>query len=149
MWKDEHHCGVSLYDGCGEEMGVHGLLADLQGDATSAEKHYAASLAFARDHGDRFLESKTLRNLGHLSAVQERFDEAIDRSQASYEAAVSVNARIVELVAQGNIGWADYRLGNRERALQAFQEAEKRASDLGDFFDQANQLTNIGYVYMD
>ncbi len=145
----ERLCDSSAFAGCGEVIGARGLLADLQGDFSSAERFYAASLAFARAHGDRFLESKTLRNMGALSLAEERFDEAIDYSQASYEAAVAVKAGVVELLARANVGWADYRLGNREKALEAFQNAEKRASELGDFFDQTNELTNIGYVYMD
>lgn len=145
----ERLCGSSAYAGCGEVVGVHGLLADLQGDSSAAEKLYAASLAFARARGDRFLESKTLRNLGAMSLGEERFDEAIDRCQASYEAAKAVDARVVELLAKANIGWADYKLGNREKALETFQEAERRASELGDIFDQANELTNIGYVHLD
>jgi len=142
-------CGTSAFADCGEVLGARGLLADLQGDSSSAEKFYMAGLVFARAHGDRFLESKTLRNLGALSLAKERFDEAMDRSQASYEAATSVDARVVALGAKTNIGWADYRLGNRDKALEAFQEAEKRAAELGAIFDQANALNNIGYVYMD
>jgi tetratricopeptide (TPR) repeat protein len=145
----ERLCGTSSYAGCGEVVGVHGLLADLQGDSSSAKKLYAASLALAKVRGDRFLESKTLRNLGAMSLGEERLDEAIDRSQASYEAATAVDAKVVELVAKANIGWADYKLGNREKAMETFQEAEKRASELGNVFVQENELTNIGYVYMD
>jgi tetratricopeptide (TPR) repeat protein len=145
----EEFCRTSAYVGCGEVVGARGFLTNERGDSSSAEKFFMASLTYARVHGDRFLESKALRNLGHVSAAMERFDEAIDRSEASYEAAAVVDARVVELVAKANIGWADYRLGDREKALEAFQEAEKRAADLGDIYDQENELTNIGYVYMD
>jgi tetratricopeptide (TPR) repeat protein len=145
----ERLCGASAYAGCGEVIGVQGLLADLQGKSSSAKKFYAASLAFARSRGDRFLEAKTLRNLGAMSLGEERFDEAIDRSQASNEAATAVDARIVELAAKANIGWADYRLGNREKALETFQETEKRAFELGNILERENALTNIGYVHMD
>ena len=142
-------CGASAHANCGEVIGARGVLAREQGDFSSAEKFFEAGLSFARVHGDRFLESKALRNLGHVSLAMERYDEAIDRSQASYEAAAAIDARVVGLVAKANIGWAYYRLGNRDKALELFQEAEKRASERGDIYDQENEFTNIGYVYMD
>src|ERR1700739_2475148 len=145
----EDFCGTSAYPGCGEVVGARGFLSDERGDSSAAEKFFVASLAFARVHGDRFLESKALRNMGVMSLAKERFDEAIDRSQAAYEAAAAVDARVVELEANANIGWADYRLGNRERALELLQEAEKRASELGVIQERENELTNMGYVYMD
>jgi len=145
----EELCGTFAYAGCGEVIGARGLYASEQGDTFSAEKFYNASLVFARAHKDRFLESKTLRNLGKLMLTEERFDEAMVRSQAAYDVGGAVGARVVQLVAKTNIGWADYRLGNLEKALDAFQDAEEHASELGDVVDQANALTNVGYVYMD
>ncbi len=62
---------------------------------------------------------------------------------------MTLDANRVALVAQGNSGWASYRLGDSEKALDAFLLVERRASQLGDTFDQENELTNIGYIYMD
>jgi CHAT domain-containing protein len=134
---------------CGEVLQSRGLLASEQNDSVQAEKFYNLSLTFARSHHDTFLESNSLLNLGAESLAQDRFDEALDRSEAAYAAARKVNARIVELVAQGNIGWACYRLGDWERALELHRNALHSAIELGDVFDQTNQLTNIGYIYMD
>jgi CHAT domain-containing protein len=55
---------------------------------------------------------------------------------------------VLELVTQGNIGWAYYRLGDWEKALGRFLDAEKLASELGDFDDQGAWLMDAGYVYM-
>ena len=134
---------------CGEVFQASGLLASEQGDSAAAEKFYDLSLSFARVHHDAFLESTALLNLGAESLAQGRFDEALDRSEAAYQAAKTVDARIVELVTQGNIGWASYRLGDSEKALELFLEAGKHASELGDLVDQGVWLTNAGYVYMD
>src|ERR1019366_2933468 len=40
-------------------------------------------------------------------------------------------------------------LGDSEKSLGVFRAAEKKAAQLGDIFDQENELTNIGYIYMD
>ena len=134
---------------CGDLLQARGLLASEQGDTASAEKLFDLSLSFARVHHDAFLESTALLNLGAESLGQGRFDEALDRSEEAYRTAKTVDARVVELVTQGNIGWASYRLGDSEKALQLFLEAEKRAIELRDLVDQGVWLTNAGYIYMD
>jgi tetratricopeptide (TPR) repeat protein len=142
-------CSIYTDSACGEVLQARGLLASEKGDSASAEKLFDLSVTFARAHHDAFLESTALLNLGAESLAQGHFDEALDRSEAAYRAARTVDARIVELVTQGNIGWASYRMGDSEKALQLFLEAERRASELGDLVDQGVWLTNAGYVYMD
>ncbi|MBZ5614405.1 MAG: CHAT domain-containing protein [Acidobacteriia bacterium] len=104
---------------------------------------------FARSHNDPYLESTSLLNLGYESLAQGRFDEAIDRSESAYQVAKTIDARVIQLVTQGNTGWAYYRLGDSEKALALSVEAEKAAAKVGDVFDQENELTNIGYIHMD
>jgi len=141
-------CSDHAASSCGEVLQARGLLASQRTDSVAAEQLYQQSLLFARSHGDRFLESTSLLNLGNESLTQAHFDEAIDRSEAAYQAAKTVGAKIVELITQGNIGWAYYKLGDSDKALGLFLEAEKRASELGDFVDQGAWLTDAGYVYM-
>jgi CHAT domain-containing protein len=142
-------CNGSADTSCGEVLQARGLLASERGNSTVAAQFYKLALSFARDHHDTFLEATAFLNLGAESLAQARFDEALDESQAAYEAAKRISAGVVETVAQGNIGWACYRLGDSEKALQLFIAAEKRASELQDFVDQGVWLTNAGYVYMD
>ena len=142
-------CDASEVASCGGLFQAFGILASERSQSSSAEKAYEHSLSFARSHSDRFLESTSLLNLGYESLAQGRFDEAIDRSEAAYQSAKSIGARVIELVTQGNTGWAYYRLGDSEKALGLSLEAEKTAAQLGDVFDQENELTNIGYIYMD
>ena len=134
---------------CGELLQAQGLLASERSDSTSAETYYQASLSFARAHGDPFLEAESLLNLGAESLAQGRFDEALDRSGAAYNAADAIGARFAKLTSKSNIGWAYYRLGDSEQALQLFLDAEKTARELEFVYDQGNELTNIGYIYMD
>jgi CHAT domain-containing protein len=142
-------CGAHLDSGCGEVLQARGLLASEQGDSISAEELYKRTLAFARGHDDHLLESTALLNLGAELLAEGRFDEAFDQSEASYRAAKSIDARVVEPIAQGNTGWSSYRLGDSDKALEIFLAAERRASDLQDYVDQGIWLTDAGYVYMD
>jgi len=135
--------------GCGDLLQARGLLASETAKSASAERYYELSLAFARSHQDTYLESTSLLNLGAEFLSQGRFDEAIDRSNEGYAAAGKVDAKVVQLVTQGNVGWAYYRLGDSETALEFSTLAEKAAAERGDFFDQENLLTNLGYIDMD
>ncbi len=144
----EQFCEVSPNSHCGDLIQARGLLANQQGEFASAEKFFGLGLVFARAHADRFLESTSLLNLGAISLAQGHFGEAIDWSEAADSAAAVADARIVRLVAQGNIGWACYRLGDSDKALQLFLQAEKQAGELGDLVDQGAWLTDIGYVYL-
>src|SRR5450432_307908 len=133
-------CATSVLASCGYVLQARGLLASERAQSTSAEEFYDLSLAFARSHGDSFLESDSLLNLGAESLSQERYDEAIDRSQAAYQAAKAADAGILEPIIQGNIGWAHYKLGDLDQALELFLHAGKRASDLHEFADQGAWL---------
>ena len=134
---------------CGDVARSQGILAVERGQLSAALEYFQQSLSFARLHSDRFLEATALSNLALVAAAQEHFDEAKDQSDAAYQAAITLDARRVALVAQGNSGWASYRLGDSEKALDAFLLVERRAAQLGDIFDQENELTNTGYIYMD
>jgi CHAT domain-containing protein/Tfp pilus assembly protein PilF len=145
----EQICTRSADPSCGEVIQARGLLSNEQGQLVQARQALEGSLSFARAHGDQFLESTSLLNLGAVSLKQEHFDEAIDSSETSNQVSAAIGARDVALVAQGNLGWAYYKLGDSEKSLEVFQEAEKKAAELGDVFDQENELTNIGYIHMD
>jgi CHAT domain-containing protein len=140
---------TSAISSCGDLLQARGLLASEQGQSALAEQMHQLSLSFARSHGNSYLETTALLDLGNEALVEGHFDEAIDRSEAAYRVAERIDARILKLVIQGNIGWAYYRLGDLEKALELATESEKAAADLGDVFDQENELTNAGYVYFD
>ena len=145
----EKLCNASATESCGDLLQARGVLADEQDQSSAAEELYQQSLAFARSHHDSYLESTALLNLGYESLRGGRFDEAIDRSEAAYRFAKGADSKIPALVAQCNIGWAYYRLGDSEKALELFTESEVAAEQVQDVFDQENDLTNIGYIDMD
>jgi CHAT domain-containing protein/tetratricopeptide (TPR) repeat protein len=145
----EKRCSASAVDSCGDVLQARGVMAIEQDQPASGEKLHELSLEFARSHHDRYLESTSLLNLGDESLSEGRFDEAIDRSQAAYKVAKDIGARIPELGAQGNMGWAYYRLGDSEKALQLSTESLEAATQLGYVYERENELTNIGYIQMD
>jgi|HubBroStandDraft_6_1064221.scaffolds.fasta_scaffold07929_4 CHAT domain-containing protein len=140
-------CDTYAAPSCGEVLQARALLASQQTDSASAEQLYQGSLSFARTHGDRFLEATSLLNLGNEALAAAHFDEAIDLSEAASQAATVVGAKVVEQIAHGNTGWAHYRFGDSDQALELFLEAEKR-SELNDPLDQGAWLTDAGYVYL-
>ena len=147
--KDAGNLCLSPLPRCGQVLQARGILADQRGDHSRAEEYFRQTLGFARAHSDPFLEASALLNLGDMALAERRFDEAIDRSEAAYQSALKIDAPILEIVAQGNIGWAYYNLGDSQKAFELSTEAEKRAANLDDVSDQENLLTNIGYIYMD
>ena len=142
-------CSGEDHAGCGDLLQARGLLLSEQGQSSAAMQFYRQSLQFARSRGDRFLESSSLLNIGDEELSLGHFDEAIHQSRAAHGAARTVGAVVIELVTQDNIAWAYYKLGDSERALEELVEAEETAGRFGDFSDQENELTNIGYIYMD
>ncbi len=143
----EKLCSTHAAPSCGDVLQALALLASQQSDSIASEQLYQRSLMFARMNGDKFLESTSLLNLGNESLAAGHLDEAIDRSEAAFQAAKVVDAKIVQLDAEGNIGWAFYRFGDSEKALDLFLEAEKQ-SESNDPLDQGAWLTDAGYVYL-
>lgn len=134
---------------CGDVLRARGVLANQHGQPERAREFFRQSLSFARARDNRLLGATALLNLGAISLKQERLDEALDWSEAAYRAAGALGAEDVAQNALGNLGWAYYRLGDAEGALNAFLEAEKRAVQLGDGIDQASWEMDAGYAYSD
>jgi CHAT domain-containing protein len=142
-------CNPLVPSECGDVIRAWGVLALDQGDIERARSFFQRSLSFARVHQDRFLESTALLNLGVASLQQEHFDESIDWSMAAHQSSAALGFQDIELVASGNLGLAYYRIGDAEKALNLFVDAEKRAEQLGDVVDQVAWLIYAGYVYTD
>jgi CHAT domain-containing protein/tetratricopeptide (TPR) repeat protein len=140
-------CQASAELACGDVMRARGVLAVQHGQIAAAKQYFAESLQFARVRNDHFLEETALLNLGLTSLRDGRFDEAIDWTEAAYQAATNLQAGGEAQAALGNLGWAYYNLGDFERSIELSLEAEKRAIQVGDAIDQLYWTTNIGYVY--
>jgi CHAT domain-containing protein len=142
-------CAKNADQACGEVLRAHGVLEVQQGDTTSASNFFQRSLSFARGGGDRMLEATALLNLGLVCYREGRLDEAIDWSEAAYKTAAALDASFLTQKATGNLGWAYYKLGDSERALKVFLEAEDRAAQLGDVIDGLTWARGAGRIYAD
>jgi CHAT domain-containing protein/Tfp pilus assembly protein PilF len=140
-------CANAAYPACGGVLRAFGILAVEHGQRADAQQFFARSLAFARAHRDRDLETTALLNLGFISLQNEHYDEALDWSTAAYRAGLELGNENRVQGALGNIGWAYFELGDADRALDFFLDAENRAAKLGNFREQLKWLTTAGNVY--
>ncbi len=83
-------------------------------------------------------------NLSVVALRRERFDEALDWSEAAARSAKNIDARSLLEESQGNIAWANYKLGNFEEALSGFRTAEQGAHSVGEASDRMEWLNDIG-----
>jgi len=95
-----------------------------------ARKFFLETFTFARNHHDRFLEASAALNLGWAALQINHYDEAVDWSESAYQDAIELGAEDTVQIASGNLGWAYFELGDDERALAQFLEAEKSATRL-------------------
>jgi CHAT domain-containing protein len=146
--RAEASCAQQSYESCGAVTRARGGLAFERGLFNEAERLYLASLDFAKAHHDAFLTATTLLNLSTTSLQIDHFDEALDWSRSAQDAATRIDAEDLAEAAKGNLGWAYFRLGDAERALELFVQAEADAAALGDTRDQLRWLTTTGYVYL-
>ena len=142
-------CAQSNAASCGDVFQAWGVFTLGQDHFDEALRAFQQALTHARTAGDRFLEATSLVNLVGVLVKEERYDEAVDGSSAANKAATSIGAGDVALAAQVNLGWAYFRLGDSERALEALVEAEKDAEQLGDVYVEDMSLIDIGYIHME
>lgn len=121
-----------------------GFIDIQQANLVHAEEMFQQSLEIARKQNDIYQQAVTLLNLSVVALQRERFDEALDRSEAAVRAAKQINARSLLEKSQGNIAWADYKLGNFEEALAGFRTAEQEAKTLDEVSDRMEWLNDIG-----
>jgi len=134
---------------CGRPLEAQAGLAMERGKYEDAFRFYSQSLAMARKFSQPFDEAAALMNLAVACMFEERFDEAIDWLRASNRVAEKLDAEDILVNNAGNLGWAYYRLGDREKALGLYGDAEKRAVALGDIDGAITWITTAEYIYQD
>ncbi len=145
----ERLCSVKDYRVCGDVLGAEGDLEMERGHYWRAQIFFERVLAAARSSGDPFWEASALLDLSWSADEQAHFDETLDWADSARKLAVPGGYTDIAQTALGNMGWAYYRLGDPEKALNMFTEAGKQAQKLGDATDEIKWLTNAGYIYMD
>ena len=134
---------------CSHVLDAHASLASQQAHYDEALRFYRQEAAVDRVFGDRFGEATALMNVAGTCLRQEHLEEAIDWLNASNEIAAPLDAEDILLTNTGNLGWAYYSLGDHQRAFALFQDAERRATALGDTEGTILWLTTTGYVLQD
>ncbi|MFY9853953.1 MAG: tetratricopeptide repeat protein, partial [Terracidiphilus sp.] len=149
LTQAEGFCKSADYEHCSTILKMRGNLAIRQGNLALARRYYLDSLAFAQTHHDRFMEASASLSLGFCALQNYRYDEAIDWSKTAYRESSELGAEGTMQMELGNLGWAYYQLGDDEKALDLFLEAEKIATRLGDIRDELKWTSTAGYVYHD
>jgi CHAT domain-containing protein/tetratricopeptide (TPR) repeat protein len=125
-----------------ELLSISALVALQNGELEAADSILRESLALARKQQDRYLLSVILLNLGGTALRMERYDEALDWSRESADVASSIDAQLILEKDLGNVGWAYLKLGDPERALMNFEQAEVQASKCAATMDRIRRLDN-------
>jgi CHAT domain-containing protein len=108
---------------------------------------FGRSLKVAREQKDTFLEATDLQNLGYLAIRMEHYDEALALLNEAASFARLVQARQVIEAAVGNMGSAYFYLGDFEKALSNFLQAEQEAKEIGTTSAQVDWLWVAGSAY--
>jgi CHAT domain-containing protein len=103
---------------------------------TEAESLLNQSLATARIGKNAFLEAAALLNLSAVDLQQDRYDDAIEKSNVAAHIAQTIGAQVLLTRAVGNSGWAYYETGDFKRALASFNAAASNAASLGSTSDE-------------
>ncbi len=120
-----------------------GKLAAFHRDPAKSELLFTRALQIAQQHGQTFLASNALGNLGMLQMQQYHYADAVDLFNATLAAAQKLDAQASIVKTTVNLGWAYLRMGDLDRASELFEESEKRSKQLGMITDQRLHSSSI------
>ena len=123
-----------------------GMLADRSGDLGEAARLYAAALASGRANHDKATVALALLcGIGGAS-MHEHITTGVEAIvEESLELASSCGDRWVLATVTGSAGIVWFRLGDRARALEAYEEALRICRELGDEAESARWLNNLAW----
>lgn len=127
-----------------EVYSARGSLELERGNLDGAERAFQAALTGSRASGDRFLQTRSLMNLGVIAMREEHYEDALARYSEASALARSIGAKLVLEKAEGNIGWVYYKVGDFQRSLASSKKAEREAAGLGSPIDQVAWLNDSG-----
>lgn len=140
-------CQATNISSCAGPFFCRGANLNLRGKPEEARKWMLQSLALYRQNHSVYSEVSALITLSHSALQQEKYDEAIDWANQSYSRAMEIHSDQLAQISRGNLGWAYYELGDKDRALNLFLEAEAAAERLGDLRSELNWMATTGYIY--
>jgi CHAT domain-containing protein len=140
--SDESNSSLS-----GEVLRARAVAEIARDHLTEAGDLSQQSLKVARQQRDTFLEANDLVNLGFLALRVEHYDQAEALLNEGADAARSIQARPLIQVALRNMGRAYFYLGDFEKALSSFQQAEQVATQIGAVGAKVDSLWGAGSAY--
>jgi len=142
-------CGAGVYTACNGVPLARGVLDLEQGKLADARQMFLQALFLARTSHDGRSETLALVNLSVTALQAEHYDDALDWASAAYRLAAAAGWEDRKESILGNLGWAYFELGDKEKALELFLAAEQTATRLGDVRFQIKWASTAGYVYRD
>ncbi len=142
-------CAVTEFPVCEDVVDAQGVLEMNRGHYAQAQPYFERVLVAARASGDASWQANTLLDLSWSAEEQTHFDEALDWAGEARRISVDRGSADLAQAALGNMGWAYHKLGDSEKALEAFVEAGTQAEKLGDIADELRWVLDRGYVSLD
>ena len=137
--------------------GLESLLAEIElrqggsllrlGRASAAEGAFRSGLGSARQQRDVFLEASAFADLAVLRMNDARYDEAIGQLQQALTFFEKIPSPRSVPRTLDNLGYCELQLGDPEKAIRLFQEANRRATRTSLWSDQQVSLGRIGDWY--
>ena len=143
----EKECDAINCESIGEVARTRGAIEVRTANLPAADAAFRKSLQIARAKGDGFLEGTALLNLGVVALRDERYDTAIDWSNAARNTFHSFGYELTESKILGNVGWIYYKIGDYNQALAMTTEAQTQAHKLKAVLDEVRWLFNLGQIY--
>jgi CHAT domain-containing protein len=142
-------CRRADFVACAGVLTSRGSLTRRLGEPETGRVFYERAFVYARNHRDPWRQVSAAVTLGFWALQGDHPDEAVDWSRIAYQLAVKQGYDDAAQNAAGNLGFAYYQLGDGERALEQFEQAEKAAAELGDFEQEIWWVSDAAYVYRD
>ena len=117
-------------------------------DRTNAKKWGTEALQFVRKYPDPESEIRVRGQIGVQSALEGRFDEAVDMLEPVLAYAHNVGSKGLLEKIEGNLGWAYMELGDYEAAGELFKRVRADALGIGQRFDAVPWIYQLGNVRM-
>src|SRR5579859_584338 len=115
----------------GEVLQAEAIIQLRRDHFSEAADLFRRSLQVAQEQKDSFLEASDLLHLGLVDLRMKHYDEALIFFNAAAHLAQPFQARAILEAASGNLGLTYYHLGDFEKALSNFQQAESEAKEIG------------------
>ncbi len=124
-----------------------GLYENYQGAALKAEPQYERALALWRERNDQYEIAATLIHLGDLYRVTGRAGQASATYESAVAAAQQLGASKLHGVSLNGLGLSLDQIGEKQRAIEVFEQARQLYSTLADQNGLAAAHNNLALVY--